>query len=41
MKPRKYWQKKGVFVVPTLSTMWVITTEGEQLGLPPSSLEKN
>ncbi len=32
--------EKGVFVVPTLSTMWVITTEGEQLGLPPSSLEK-
>ena len=32
--------EKGVFVVPTLSTMWVITTEGEQLGLPPASLEK-
>ena len=32
--------EKGVYVVPTLSTMHVITTQGEVLGLPPASLEK-
>lgn len=32
--------EKGVYVVPTLSTMHVISTEGEALGLPPASLEK-
>ena len=32
--------EKGVYVVPTLSTMHVITTLGSELGLPPASLEK-
>ena len=32
--------EKGVYVVPTLSTMHVISTQGEALGLPPASLDK-
>ena len=32
--------EKGVYVVPTLATMHVISTQGEALGLPAMSLEK-
>lgn len=32
--------EKDVYVVPTLSTMHLISTRGEELGLPPTSLDK-